>query len=109
MVNARAAPAKSSARQIPHEGHNHREVIVGSVPDANVIFRHFTENAQQIPAFGTNGLQRLGFVARGYFYFFFRFSPAGALVALMRAARDGSMPSVTLTVIPGFKSAMLAR
>jgi hypothetical protein len=53
----------------PHEGHNHREVIVGSVPDANVIFRHFTENAQQIPAFGTNGLQRLGFVARGYFLF----------------------------------------
>ena len=27
----------------------------------------------------------------------------------MRAARDGSVPSVMLTVIPGFKSAMLAR
>jgi hypothetical protein len=30
-------------------------------------------------------------------------------VALMRAARDGSTPIVTFTVIPGFKSAMLAR
>ena len=59
MVNARAAPTKSSARQIHTEGHNHREVIVGSAPDANVIFRRFTENA----------LQRLGFVARGYFLF----------------------------------------
>ena len=69
MVNARAAPTKSSARQIHTEGHNHREVIVGSAPDANVIFRRFTENALQIPAFGTNALQRLGFVARGYFLF----------------------------------------
>jgi len=59
VVNARAAPTKSSARQIHTEGHNHREVIVGSAPDANVIFRRFTENA----------LQRLGFVARGYFLF----------------------------------------
>ena len=37
------------------------------------------------------------------------FPPPGTPVALMRAARDGSMPSVTFTVIPGFKSAMLAR
>jgi hypothetical protein len=37
------------------------------------------------------------------------FPPPGTPVALMRAARDGSMPSVMLTVIPGFKSAMLAR
>jgi len=33
----------------------------------------------------------------------------GMPVALMRAARDGSTPIVTFTVIPGFKSAMLAR
>ena len=37
------------------------------------------------------------------------FPPPGTPVALMRAARDGSVPSVMLTVIPGFKSAMLAR
>ena len=40
---------------------------------------------------------------------FFWPSFVDAPVALMRAARDGSVPSVTLTVIPGFKSAMLAR
>jgi hypothetical protein len=35
--------------------------------------------------------------------------PLGTPVALMRAARDGSTSIVTFTVIPGFKSAMLAR
>jgi len=35
--------------------------------------------------------------------------PLGTPVALIRAARDGSTPIVTFTVIPRFKSAMLAR
>jgi hypothetical protein len=41
-------------------------------------------------------------------YFFFRFPPVGTPVALIRLAWVGSIPIVTLTVMPGLSAAMVA-